>query len=292
VAADMVVRLEQGLWRDGTCFASGRVRALIGEDEALLADLGPVATPAVRATALVAAACRIDGFGCLTPRDARLLTIGDRERFLIALYRANVGEWLDAVVQCPAAACGETVEFELAAECLLAPSEKGTELADVANPLPLMRAIALATEHGTWRVRFRVPNGGDQELAARVAVSDRAQAVDLVLERCVAEVRDAKGQPLLVDEWRPVLREPLSEIFSEVDAQANMTCALCCPACGTEFTAVVDPGTFLVRELAGRHGIFAEVDQLARAYHWSEAEILALPVARRRRYLAMVAGGA
>ncbi len=291
MAADMVVRLEQGLWRDGSCFASGRVRALIGEDEALLADLGLAAVPAVRITALVAAACRIDGFGNLTPNDARLLSIGDRERFLIALYRANFGEQLDAVAQCPANACGETVEFELATECLLAPHEKAIEPADGAIPPPLTREVALDTERGTWQVRFRVPNGSDQELAARAALSDTAKAADLVLERCVAEVIDANGQPLTVDDWRPQLREPLSATFSELDAQANMSYALRCPVCDAGFAAVVDAGTFLLRELASRHGIFAEVDQLARAYHWSEAEILALPVARRRRYLAMVAGG-
>jgi hypothetical protein len=154
-----------------------------------------------------------------------------------------------------------------------------------------VRELALATEHGAWQVRYRLPNGSDQELAARVARSDKAQAVDLVLERCVLEVRDANGQLLAADDWRPVLRAPLSETFSKVDAQANVSCALRCPLCGTEFTALVDAGTFLVRELTGADGIFVQVDQLARAYHWSEAQILALPVARRRRYLALVAGG-
>jgi hypothetical protein len=32
----------------------------------------------------------------------------------------------------------------------------------------------------------------------------------------------------------------------------------------------------------------ADVHRLARAYHWSEEDVLALPVTRRRRYLAHV----
>jgi hypothetical protein len=37
-----------------------------------------------------------------------------------------------------------------------------------------------------------------------------------------------------------------------------------------------------------RGGLLLEIDQLARAYHWSEADILAIPAARRRRYLALI----
>jgi hypothetical protein len=36
----------------------------------------------------------------------------------------------------------------------------------------------------------------------------------------------------------------------------------------------------------------AEVDTIARAYGWTEAEILALPADRRRRYLALAGSGA
>jgi len=291
VAADTVVRLEQGLWRDGTGFVEASVRVLTGEDEVLVADMGPTAIPAVRATALIAAACWIDGIGCLSLHDARLLSIGDRERCLLALYRLNFDQRLDAVVQCPATSCGETAEFELDVEYLFTSPEHGPEVTEGAMPIPLAREVVLATARGEWQVRFRVPNGSDQELAAQFVLSDAAQAADLILECCVTEVTDSNGQALSIDDWLPLLREPLSQTFSEIDAQANVTCALRCPACGEEFRAVVDAGTFLVRELVGRQGIFTEVDQLARAYHWSESEILALPVARRQRYLALVAGG-
>lgn len=288
--ADMVVRLEQGLWRDNARFAEASVRVLTGADETLIAGGEAAATPAARATMLVAAACRIEGIGSLTPDDARLLSVGDRERLLLALYRRNFGERFDAVVQCPAASCGETAELELAVESLLVPTANEPSSPEGAGSASLMHDITLATADGQWRVRFRVPNGGDQELAARVAASDAAGAGDRILERCVAEVRDASGKSLTVDEWLPVLRESLPESLCEIDQQANVTVKLRCPACETAITAIVDAGTFLHRELVGSHGIFVEVDRLARAYHWSESEILAMPVARRRRYLALVAG--
>jgi hypothetical protein len=281
----MRISLQQGLWRDGAGFTTGVVRVLNGQDEALVADAGATDNAAVSATGLIVAACSIDGVGALTSEDARLLSIGDRERMLLALYRANFGEQLQAVVQCPRDACSETVEFELTVTQLLQATGSDSEATGVAPPT---RTATLVTGCGKWQVCFRVPNGGDQELAAQVARSDPAQAVDLILGRCVAQVRDASGQPLAIDSWLPALRESLSQTFADIDRQANVSCALCCPACQTEFATVVDAAAFLMRELVGKRGIFAEVDQLARTYHWSESDILALPVVRRRRYLAMV----
>ena len=58
-----------------------------------------------------------------------------------------------------------------------------------------------------------------------------------------------------------------------------------CPECDAELLVEVDP--YLTLSLA-RDEIFGEVHTLARHYHWSEAEILALPQARRRLYLGLI----
>ena len=61
---------------------------------------------------------------------------------------------------------------------------------------------------------------------------------------------------------------------------------LSCPACGHEWTARLDPLTQLRDALRGQaEQLLHEVDALARAYGWSEPEILALSRWRRRRYL-------
>ncbi len=58
-----------------------------------------------------------------------------------------------------------------------------------------------------------------------------------------------------------------------------------CGDCGAQNVFWFDP-----LEWIGRHlrGLLQEVHILARTYHWSEAEILALSPARRRSYLAMI----
>ena len=83
------------------------------------------------------------------------------------------------------------------------------------------------------------------------------------------------------------LRAPLAAVFAKLDPEAETELRAPCPACGTEVTALLDAESFLAGEFARTDGIFGEVDRLARTYHWSEAEILALTVARRRRYLAL-----
>jgi hypothetical protein len=52
---------------------------------------------------------------------------------------------------------------------------------------------------------------------------------------------------------------------------------------------LLDAGEFLYRELAGAGDVlFREVHRLAFHYHWREADILALPGEKRRRYLNLV----
>jgi len=58
-----------------------------------------------------------------------------------------------------------------------------------------------------------------------------------------------------------------------------------CPACGASNEIAVDPYLVLA---ASPEELFVEVHLLASAYHWSEAEILALPRARRQLYLRLI----
>jgi hypothetical protein len=54
--------------------------------------------------------------------------------------------------------------------------------------------------------------------------------------------------------------------------------------------AVLDGFSLLASGIATGDRLLEEVHSIARAYHWSEAEILALPLPRRRRYLDLLQG--
>lgn len=62
-----------------------------------------------------------------------------------------------------------------------------------------------------------------------------------------------------------------------------------CPACGRSVELRFEPISYVIEELRdASSGLFAQVHELARAYHWSEASILALDRARRRAYVSLI----
>lgn len=84
-----------------------------------------------------------------------------------------------------------------------------------------------------------------------------------------------------------------AETLHAADPALAMTFALTCPECGAAMDEVFDPAAWLWAEIEDiARGLLREVVRLARAFGWSEAEILAMPRARRALYLAELAEGA
>lgn len=163
------------------------------------------------------------------------------------LLELHAGEALDATAACPA--CGEQAEFSVDTRALLARAED-----------------AKAAE-------WRPPDSTD--IAAAAATGDAEAAERVLLERC------AGSADLSPDE-----RAAAVAALAEADPLAEVLVDVSCPACGAEFVADLDVGAFVwagVRARAQR--LLLEVDVLARAYGWSEPEVLALGDRRRAAYL-------
>jgi hypothetical protein len=78
--------------------------------------------------------------------------------------------------------------------------------------------------------------------------------------------------------------------LAELDPQADLEIDMRCSVCGEELRLPFDPAGFLLRELAVEaEALYREVHALALYYHWSERDILELPVSRRRFYLELLA---
>jgi len=246
------------------------VRSLTGVEEALLAS-NRDALPAELATVIIAAATeRIGDRAPISPALARELSAGDRERLLLACAAATLGETVDLMASCPNSECGELIEIPIALRDLLHPLVEGVR--------PSQHEIRI----GPRRLRFRLPNGGDQEDAARVALIDPEAAAALLVERCLAPDGEQAGA---ID---PVLATALDEAIEQLDTAAEIVVEAACPACNGRIRALLDGLTLLDSGIASGDRLFAEIDSLARAYHWSEADILSLPSARRRRYLDII----
>ncbi len=83
--------------------------------------------------------------------------------------------------------------------------------------------------------------------------------------------------------------ETLSRAMLEADPQAEITLRLTCPACAHEWDLLFDIAEFFWREISAQaQRLLREIDALARAYGWSEREILSLPAQRRQTYLEML----
>ena len=193
------------------------------------------------------------------------LPLGQRDARILRLHGALVGGELEATATCPA--CGEQAEFAVAAAALL---EQGA-----APPAPV--------DIDGYLVQWRPPDSRD--VAAAALAGDAAGAERMLLERCVTSDVDAAALPAR-------LRTELARAMGEADPLAEVLIDVVCPACGTQFVADLDVGSFVWAELhAYAQRLLRDVDVLARAYGWTEPEVLALGERRREAYLALAGEG-
>jgi hypothetical protein len=109
-----------------------------------------------------------------------------------------------------------------------------------------------------------------------------------MLAACILSAVDAAGRAVAVEALLDALRAPLEGAIRALDLGADDELPLECPACGTTFPALLDGFALLAAAATPAEALLREIDAIARAYHWREPDILALPVLRRRRYLALV----
>lgn len=278
----IAVTLPGGYWVDGECFRGAEIRALTGEDEAFLLESGDSLLPAHRTTALLARCVARLGSAIPVTSDAiRQLTVGDREALLLHLRRLTFGDSLRCVLGCPEPECGERMDLELrTGDFLLPPYPRR-------NP---RTEIRLRENGETYRIRFRLPTGGDQEAVADLALTDVEAASDLLLRRCVESVTASDGDAVRIEDLSTIKTRRLPAVMAELDPQAEIALNMVCPSCGHNFSTVFDTGDFFYRELRGRtRNLHREVHLLAFYYHWSESEILAMTSKRRQLYLSLLA---
>lgn len=267
MADGVEVTLPGGLWRDGACVRQAAVRPLDPLEERELAEARRELSAAELATRLLAAA--VVSVGAVRA-DPRALSMGDREALLLHVRRLTIGERLPCVLSCPSDDCGEPLELELdVADLLIEPGE---------DARPLWHEV----RHGGRTVRFRLPTGADQEHAA-LALADGVDESRVALDFLSACAESDAA------EWPRELRALVSERMEQLDPQADLNLAFRCPACEREGSVPFDPGAYVLDELSDRADVLDEqVHVLAAAYGWTEDAILALPPARRGRYIELV----
>jgi hypothetical protein len=207
-----------------------------------------------------------------TAGDIAALPLGARDAMLFDLREQLFGPDLATVAVCPE--CGERLEAEFS-------------IADIRLPPQPARGGGIEIESGAHRICFRPPNTAD--LLAVPEGADAAAARAILLERCVIEASEAGGKPVEPGALPAALLPAIAEGMAEADPQAVVELELACVGCGRTFQAVFDIAGFLMREIhAWAQQMLRDIDSLARAYGWREADILALSPMRRQFYLDLV----
>jgi hypothetical protein len=199
--------------------------------------------------------------------------IGRRDERLLELYELLFGPMLHSVTHCPR--CNEVLETSFATRDL--------PLSAVLPPAP----GALEFRDGDTSIQYRLPNSEDL-LQVTAAASDSGEAQLQLLRRCVIEAKLA-GRRQAPEQLPPELVDRLTDEMARQDPGADVQIRLDCPACGHVWSACFDIVTYFWSALADwAQRTLAQVHLLARAYGWSEREILGLSATRRQQYIEMV----
>lgn len=224
--------------------------------------------PGLREATLLAPACGRD------PDELARLPLGQRDRLLLDLRHALFGATMPCTTSCPA--CHERCEWTCDVTALRLPDGLCLTGADTA---PHVWA------HGGWSLQWRPADGHD--LAAAAAGQDEDDARQRLLGRVLSDVQH-HGQPTSVAALPPDVLAALDATMADADPQTTLQLDMACPACGHAWTAPLDVGAYLWAEFdAWAQRTLLEVHQLAARYGWREPDVLALPPARRARYLAL-----
>ena len=190
---------------------------------------------------------------------ALALTLGARDRILMGVRNVMFGRTMTAQERCRA--CGEEFEVTLTAE------DVGLGDSGAEDP-PI--TCTLQADGRDYTVRALT--AGDMAMAESAPGADAARA--LLLERVAPEAPDSEAQRI-------------AEALERLDPLAHVGLVVPCPACGKDNELGLDVPAFLWREIEYRvPRLLDEVAELARVFHWSERDILAMPQSRRSYYLA------
>lgn len=262
--------LPGGILVDGERRRDFAFKSVTGAMQLVLAEI-EAATQSLPALVTEVLAATLDHVGGAVPHPDTVagLCVADRQVLMrrLAVLLGRGESWL--TFRC--GVCGERFDFAV--------SHGDLPVKEAGEGYPF---AYVGTSIG--HCRFRVPTGTDQEAVA--AVEDEADAVRALVTRCFAGFSDGDGGEAGPERFTDQDVERIEAALEAVAPEAATVVQSVCPDCGAVQLIEVDPYTAL--SVQPLEELYQEIHLIASAYHWSEAEILALPLGRRRRYLQLI----
>ena len=207
------------------------------------------------------------------------MTVGDRIAALLTLVAFEVGSELTVALQCSHPSCGKQFEAVL----------------DIQRLLDAHRD-AMKTPPGVVTVDsvdhvFRRPTGHDQHRWSGLDYSSTDVVQREVLSTLLVEPGVVDQSTLFKGSLDIVELDEIEQGLQQVDPLVSLELELECPFCGTVAMYVVDLQAACLNRLERmQRALLRTIHQLATHYHWTEAEIMAIPPRRRAKYLALIKG--
>jgi len=223
----------------------------------------------------VTAATRADALLRLAQPDAAPetladLPLGERERQLLGLRRSLLGRRMSASAACPR--CGEQHDVEFDVDALLDA---------FGDPAP----ATLTVRRDDFELTLRPLTGAD--LAAVAGLPDADVASRMLLERTVLSAWRGEEE-LPTSTLSAVERTLVADALAEADPLGDLRTPLECAGCGHAWSPALDAAAYLWLELHDwALRLLRDVHELARAYGWTEDEVLGLSPWRRAAYLSL-----
>jgi hypothetical protein len=262
------------------------LRPLTGREEELLAGQFRIVPGAVLVTRLLTRCIgRLGSLDVITPEIVRQMLIADRDYVLLKLRQAMFGNHVQAILGCPACELKMDIDFDL--DQVTVESRRPTSRSMTFELSP--EAGYTGTTHHT--VTFRLPIGDDQEYLSSHPDLDEAEAVTVLLERCLLRLGDiAPVDQTVIANLSGLARQEIGAQMESVSPSLEWEMELICPECGCSFVHLFDFAAFFLAEVnLRREQLYREVHFLALHYHWPASEIFALTRAHRRTFLDLLA---
>jgi hypothetical protein len=201
------------------------------------------------------------------------LSIGERDARLLLLRERMFGSRLMNVADCPQ--CSDRVEWESDIEDIRLQSSQQPGL-----------SREFTFEADDFSIRFRLPNSID--ISAVIADEPGRPYPVKLLARCILEAH-CKDEACDLDGLPERVLKALKRRMEEEDPQADIHIALCCPYCNYRWEIQFDIVSYFWTEINNwAERMLLAVNKLARAYGWSEHDILNMSPVRRQLYLGFV----
>lgn len=215
--------------------------------------------------------CTIDPNGLLPEGIYNELSIGKRIECLLLLALGGLDKVLNLTLTCQG--CGQDLGLELGFE----------EISEIQRKADQVEFMTVDLQGR--RIEFRKPKGRDQMGWAEQAFRDERDAManmigglampaDFSMALTTAEVNE------------------IEEAFDEADPLVNFSCRVSCGECGKLNEHRVDLMEAALGMLQqAQNKLINTVHSFALQYHWSEADIFAVPEWRRQKYVQLIEAG-